>query len=202
MCAITGGWMSSTAHPVKRQGDYLEYARWLADCAIERAGITGEIGISSKSVSMQNGSYVGTVTLTTDADLIRISRSVGNLTGNSAGSGRRILLSAQRRHDLRHLYSKHLLDCRAVRFFARRGSGFLIGIPNADIQKVIIPQYGLPAKLKEVRIEFEQPYGAVRVSKISADNGAMLSGATFELMNGAGTVLATQTTGADGTACF
>lgn len=33
-------------------------------------------------------------------------------------------------------------------------------------------------------------------------NGAVLSGATFELMNGAGTVLATQTTGADGTARF
>ena len=56
--------------------------------------------------------------------------------------------------------------------------------------------------MKEVRIEFEQPYGAVRVSKISADNGAVLSGATFELMNGAGMVLATQTTGADGTARF
>ena len=40
------------------------------------------------------------------------------------------------------------------------------------------------------------------MSKISADNGAVLSGATFELMNGAGTVLATQTTGADGTARF
>ena len=66
--------------------DYLEYARWLAACAIERAGITGEIGISSKSVSMQNGSYVGTDTLTTDAALIRISRSVGKLTGTSAGS--------------------------------------------------------------------------------------------------------------------
>ena len=61
-------------------------------------------------------------------------------------------------------------------------AAFLIGIPNADIQKVIIPQYGLPAKMREVRIEFEQPYGAVRVSKISADNGAVLSGATFELM--------------------
>ena len=66
--------------------DYLEYARWLAACAIERAGITGDIGISNKSVRMQNGSYVGTVTLTTDADLIRISRSVGSLTGNSAGA--------------------------------------------------------------------------------------------------------------------
>lgn len=60
----------------------------------------------------------------------------------------------------------------------------------------------MPAKMKEVRIEFEQPYGAARVSKTSADNGAVLSGATFELMNGAGTVLATQTTGADGTARF
>ncbi len=78
----------------------------------------------------------------------------------------------------------------------------MIGMPDADIQKVIIPQYGLPAKLKEVRIEFEQPYGAIRVSKNSADNGAMLSGATFELTNASGTVVATQTTGADGTARF
>ena len=74
-------------------------------------------------------------------------------------------------------------------------AGFLIGIPDADIQKVIIPQYGLPAKMKEVRIEFEQPYGAIRVSKNSADNGAMLSGATFELMDASGAVVATQTTG-------
>lgn len=37
-------------------------------------------------MTMQGSSYVGTVTLTTDADLIRISRSVGSLTGNSAGS--------------------------------------------------------------------------------------------------------------------
>lgn len=183
-------------------GDYLEYARWLADCAIERAGITGEIGISSKSVSMQNGSYVGTVTLTTDADLIRISRSVGNLTGNSAGSdGEYYYLRSGDTISVTSTQSTFSIAAQSVSSQDEEAA-FLIGIPNADIQKVIIPQYGLPAKLKEVRIEFEQPYGAVRVSKISADNGAMLSGATFELMNGAGTVLATQTTGADGTACF
>ena len=183
-------------------GDYLEYARWLAACAIERAGITGEIGISSKSVSMQNGSYVGTVTLTTDADLIRISRSVGSLTGNSAGSdGEYYYLRSGDTISVTSSQSTFSITAQSVSSQDEEAA-FLIGIPNADIQKVIIPQYGLPAKMKEVRIEFEQPYGAVRVSKISADNGAVLSGATFELMNGAGTVLATQTTGADGTARF
>ena len=182
--------------------DYLEYARWLAARAIERAGITGEIGISSKSVSMQNGSYVGTVTLTTDADLIRISRSVGSLTGNSAGSdGEYYYLRSGDTISVTSTQSTFSIAAQSVSSQDEEAA-FLIGIPNADIQKVIIPQYGLPAKLKEVRIEFEQPYGAVRVSKISADNGAVLSGATFELMNGAGTVLATQTTGADGTARF
>ena len=183
-------------------GDYLEYARWLAACAIERASITGEIGISSKSVSMQNGSYVGTVTLTTDADLIRISCSVGNLTGNSAGSdGEYYYLHSGDTISVTSTQSTFSITAQSVSSQDEEAA-FLIGIPNADIQKVIIPQYGLPAKMKEVRIEFEQPYGAVRVSKISADNGAVLSGATFELMNGAGTVLATQTTGADGTARF
>ena len=169
-------------------GDYLEYARWLAACAIERAGITGEIGISSKSVSMQNGSYVGTVTLTTDADLIRISRSVGSLTGNSAGSdGEYYYLRSGDTISVTSTQSTFSIAAQSVSSQDEEAA-FLIGIPNADIQKVIIPQYGLPAKMKEVRIEFEQPYGAVRVSKISADNGAVLSGATFELMNGAGMV--------------
>lgn len=182
--------------------DYLEYARWLASCAIQRASITGDIGISNKSVRMQNGIYVGTVTLTTDADLIRISRSVGGLTGNSAGAdGEYYYLHSGDTISVTSSQSTFSITAQSVSSQDEEAA-FLIGIPDADIQKVIIPQYGLPAKLKEVRIEFEQPYGAVRVSKISADNGAMLSGATFELMNGAGTVLATQTTGADGTARF
>ena len=182
--------------------DYLEYARWLASCAIQRASITGDIGISNKSVRMQNGSYVGTVTLTTDADLIRISRSIGSLTGNSAGEdGEYYYLHSGDTISVTSSQSTFSITAQSVSSQDEEAA-FLIGIPNADIQKVIIPQYGLPAKMKEVRIEFEQPYGAVRVSKISADNGAMLSGATFELMNGAGTVLATQTTGADGTARF
>ena len=182
--------------------DYLEYARWLASCAIQRASITGDIGISNKSVRMQNGSYVGTVTLTTDADLIRISRSIGSLTGNSAGEdGEYYYLHSGDTISVTSSQSTFSITAQSVSSQDEEAA-FLIGIPNADIQKVIIPQYGLPAKLKEMRIEFEQPYGAIRVSKNSADNGAMLSGATFELMNASGAVVATQTTGADGTAQF
>lgn len=182
--------------------DYLEYARWLASCAIQRASITGDIGISNKSVRMQNGIYVGTVTLTTDADLIRISRSVGGLTGNSAGAdGEYYYLHSGDTISVTSSQSTFSITAQSVSSQDEEAA-FLIGIPDADIQKVIIPQYGLPAKLKEVHIEFEQSYGAIRVSKNSADNGAMLSGATFELMNASGAVVATQTTGADGTAQF
>ncbi len=53
-----------------------------------------------------------------------------------------------------------------------------------------------------MRIEFEQPYGAIVVTKTSASSGAALSGAVFELLNSAGAVLQSQTTGADGSATF
>ena len=51
-----------------------------------------------------------------DADLIRISRSVGSLTGNSAGSGRRVLLPHSG-DTISVTSTKDLLDHRRVRFF-------------------------------------------------------------------------------------
>ena len=182
--------------------DYLEYARWLASCAIRRSGITGDIGISNKSMTMQGSSYVGTVTLTTDADLIRISRSVGSLTGNSAGSdGEYYYLHSGDTISVTSTQSAFSITAESVSSQDEEAA-FLIGIPDADIQKVVIPQYGLPAKFKAVRIEFEQPYGAIVVAKTSASSGAALSGAVFELLNSAGAVLQSQTTGADGSATF
>ena len=182
--------------------DYLEYARWLASCAIRRSGITGNIGISNKSMTMQGGSYVGTVTLTTDADLIRISRSVGSLTGNSAGSdGEYYYLRSGDTISVTSTRSTFAITAESVSSQDEEAA-FLVGVPDADIQKVVIPQYGLPAKFKAVRIEFEQPYGAIVVAKTSASSGATLSGAVFELLNSAGAVLQSQTTGADGSATF
>ena len=182
--------------------DYLEYARWLASCAIRRSSITGDIGISNKSMTMQGSSYVGTVTLTTDADLIRISRSVGSLTGNSADSdGEYYYLHSGDTISVTSTQSTFSITAESVSSQDEEAA-FLIGIPDADIQKVVIPQYGLPAKFKAVRIEFEQPYGAIVVSKTSASSGASLSGAVFELLNGVGAVLQSQTTGADGSATF
>ena len=182
--------------------DYLEYARWLASCAIRRSGITGDIGIGNKSMTMQGGSYVGTVTLTTDADLIRISRSVGSLTGNSGGSdGEYYYLRSGDTISVTSTQSTFSITAESVSSQDEEAA-FLIGIPDADIQKVVIPQYGLPAKFKAVRIEFEQPYGAIVVAKTSASSGASLPGAIFELLNSAGAVLQSQTTGADGSATF
>ena len=182
--------------------DYLEYARWLASCAIRRSGITGDIGISNKSMTMQGGSYVGTVTLTTDADLIRISRSVGSLTGNSAGSdGEYYYLRSGDTISVTSIQNTFSITAESVSSQDEEAA-FLIGIPDADIQKVVIPQHGLPAKFKAVRIEFEQPYGAIVVAKTSTSSGAALLGAVFELLNGVGAVLQSQTTSSDGSATF
>ncbi|MGN0747862.1 MAG: hypothetical protein ACI4ML_14410 [Aristaeellaceae bacterium] len=65
---------------------YLTYARWLATNAIAHASITGNITVSNQSVSISGSNYIGSVTLTTDADLIRIPKAVGTLTGNTGGS--------------------------------------------------------------------------------------------------------------------
>ena len=152
--------------------DYLEYVRWLASCAIRRSGITGDIGISNKSMTMQGGSYVGTVTLTTDADLIRISRSVGSLIGNSGGSdGEYYYLRSGDTISVTSTQSTFAITAESVSSQDEEAA-FLVGVPDADIQKVVIPQYGLPAKFKAVRIEFEQPYGAIVVTKTSASSGA------------------------------
>ena len=91
---------------------------------------------------MQNGSYVGTVTLTTDADLIRISRSVGNLTGNSAGSdGEYYYLRSGDTISVTSTQSTFSITAQSVSSQDEEAA-FLIGIPKADIQKVIIPQAG------------------------------------------------------------
>ena len=65
---------------------YLMYARWLAANGIARASITGEITVTGQSVQQVGNQYIGKMTLTTDADLMRIRKTAGNLTGNTAGS--------------------------------------------------------------------------------------------------------------------
>ena len=65
---------------------YLAYARWLAANGIARASITGEIIVADQSVQQVGSQYIGKMTLTTDADLMRIRKAAGNLTGNTAGS--------------------------------------------------------------------------------------------------------------------
>ena len=182
-------------------GVYLEYARWLAANGIARASMTGAISVSNQSTRFSGGSLTGTVTLTTDADLIRVSRSYGALTGNTAGqdesyyylnSGDTVSITAP---------GTHLSFVAESVSSDEEEASFLVGVPDVAIQKVLIPQYGAPYKLQSVTVTFDMPLGAAAVTKTSASTGAPLAGAVFELASG-DAVIATQTTGADGVARF
>lgn len=179
---------------------YLEYARWLAAKGIARASMTGAIAVSNQSARFSGGYLTGTVTLTTDADLIRIPISAGTLTGNTAGT------------DGAYYYLRSgdtvsvTVPGTALSFVAESVSSaeeeanFLIGVPDEAIQKVLIPQQGAPYKLQSVTVAFDAPMGGITVTKKDAATGAKLPGAVFELSgNGESR---TQTTGADGMARF
>lgn len=179
---------------------YLEYARWLAANGIARASMTGAIAVSNQSARFSGGYLTGTVTLTTDADLIRIPLSAGALTGNTAGT------------DSAYYYLRSgdtvsvTVPGTTLSFVAEsvpsaeEEANFLIGVPDEAIQKVLIPQQGAPYKLQSVTVAFDAPMGGITVTKKDAATGAKLPGAVFELSgNGESR---TQTTGADGMARF
>lgn len=181
---------------------YLEYARWLAENGIARGRITGSINVSGKSTTASGNAYVGTVTLTTDADLMRISRSLGSLTGNSAGSdGSYYYLNSGDSISVASSSNSFSITVESVSSEDEEAS-FLVGVPSVEIQKVLIPQYGYPYKLKSASVRFEVPLGSISVTKRDAQTGAALAGAVFELLNVTGSILQTQTTGANGIASF
>ena len=180
---------------------YLTYARWLAKNAIAHASITGNITFSNQSVSFSGSNYIGSVTLTTDADLIRIPKEVGTLTGNTGGS------------DSSYYYAKSGDTIRVTSSQSRfaitmesvssadEEACFLVGIPSVSIQKVLVPVYGSPYPLKSASVTFELSYGEIRVTKQSSD-GLLLKDAVFELLNASGAVVATAATDSTGSAVF
>ena len=180
---------------------YLAYARWLAKNAIAHANIIGNITASNQSVSISGSNYIGSVTLTTDADLIRIPRLVGTLTGNTGGSdssyyyaksGDTIRVTSSQ--------SRFAITLESV-FSADEEACFLVGIPSVSIQKVLVPVYGNPYPLKSASVTFELSYGEIKVTKQSTD-GLLLKDAVFELLNGSGAVVATAVTDSTGSAVF
>ncbi len=181
---------------------YLEYARWLAENGIARAGMTGNITVSGKTSSYANGVLTGTVTLSTDADLIRIPTSAGTITGNTAGSdGSYYYLHSGDTITVSATGNSLTIPAESVSS-ADEEANFLIGVPGVAIQKVLIPQYGAPNKLQSVAITFDVPQGSIAATKQSAASGATLAGAVFELLDSLGAVIQTQTTEANGIATF
>lgn len=182
--------------------EYLEYARWLAANALTYAQMTGEITVSNVSVSVANGVCTGTATLTTDAPRIRIRRLVGTITGYTGGEdGTYVYLNSGDTITVSQAGSGFSFTADSVST-EELEANFLVAVPDANVQKVVIPQRGAPYPLKSTEIRFDMPNGALVVTKTDAASGAALAGAAFELTNASGTVAATQTTGADGTAHF
>lgn len=180
---------------------YLAYARWLAENGIARASITGKITASNQSLSVSGSQYIGTVTLTTDADLIRIPKSVGTLTGNSAGADSNYYyLRSGDTIQVTSSLNRFAISMESISSDEEEAN-FLVGIPSVSIQKVMVPLYGAPYALQTANVTFELKTGEIRVTKKSSD-GLLLQGAVFELLGSSGSVLATKTTGADGVALF
>ena len=180
---------------------YLEYARWLATNGIARGSMTGKITVSNKSVSSVNGRTVGTVKLTTDADLIRISKSYGTVTGHTYGEdGSYYYLNSGDTITITSTASAFSFKAESMSS-PEEEAGFFVGVPQEAIQKLLIPIEGLPYPLKSVSVSFEIPYGSISVTKKDAASGAVLAGAVFDLMSGS-TVIQTQTTGANGVVTF
>ena len=180
---------------------YLAYARWLAENGIARASITGKITASNQSLSVSGSQYIGTVTLTTDADLIRIPKSVGTLTGNSAGADSNYYyLRSGDTIQVTSSINRFAISMESISSDDEEAN-FLVGIPSVSIQKVMVPLYGAPYALQTASVTFELKTGEIRVTKKSSD-GLLLQGAVFELLSSSGSVLATKTTGADGVAIF
>lgn len=180
---------------------YLTYARWLAENGIARASITGRITASNQSLSVSGSSYIGTVTLTTDADLIRIPRSVGTLTGNSGGSdGSYYYIKSGDTIRVTSSSSRFAISMESVSSDDEEAY-FLVGVPSVSIQKVMVPLYGSPYALQSASVTFELSTGEIKVTKRSSD-GILLKGAVFELLSSSGSVLATKTTGSDGVVLF
>ena len=157
---------------------YLTYARWLAENGIARASITGKITASNQSLSVSGSSYIGTVTLTTDADLIRIPRSVGTLTGNSGGSdGSYYYIKSGDTIRVTSSSSRFAVSMESISSDDEEAN-FLVGIPSVAIQKIMVPLYGSPYALQTASVSFELSTGEIKVTKKSSD-GILLKGAVF-----------------------
>lgn len=162
---------------------YLEYARWLASNGIARGRITGYISMANKSISKVGSNYVGTVTLYTDADLIRIAKSTGSVTGNTGGSDYNYYyLNSGDTITVTSSTNGFSLVAESVNSDAEEAF-FLVGVPSAAIQKVLIPQYGAPYAMQSLSMWFEQEiqYGSLTVTKLRSGTQQKLAGAKLQL---------------------
>ena len=183
---------------------YLTYARWLAANGIARASITGEITVTGQSVQQVGNQYIGAMTLTTDADLMRIRKIAGTLTGNTAGADETYYyLNSGDTVQITSSSNGFAVQIESVSSNTEEAD-FLIGVPDAAIQKVLIPVQSKPYALKNKDVTFAYviQYGNLTVQK-QGKGGKALAGATFQLYDAQKKAIGESvSTGADGKAAW
>ena len=141
-------------------GVYLDYARWLAAEALDYIENFGNITVADKSVRASGGQYIGTATLYTSAGEMRISKSVGTVTGNSGGddweyyylySGDTVSITSSK--------SKFSVPIEIIPS-ADDEALYYVAVTDADIQKLILPVYGEPYPYQAAVLDFEVLYPA------------------------------------------
>ena len=180
---------------------YLAYARWLADNGVAHAYISGHITVSNQRLIASGNEYIGHMELLTDADLIRIPKSVGTISGHTGGA------------DSQYYYAKSGDSIQIISSQSEftvtmesMSSGneearFLVAVALANIQKLLVPVHGEPYILRQGSVTFSLGLGEMIIIKQSTD-GNMLKGAVFELINSSGQVIAAEASDAEGVVIF
>ena len=91
--------------------------------------------------------------------MIRISKAAGSITGNSGGSDEAYYY-VKSGDTIRILSDKSSFSVymESIASSAEE-AGFLVGIPSASIQKVLVPIDGTPYPLQSAVVTFELLYG-------------------------------------------
>ena len=112
-----GTWTTSTLFRAALRRCISPMPDGLQKTASPGASITGKITASNQSLSVSGSQYIGTVTLTTDADLIRIPKSVGNADRQQRRCRQQLLLFEERRYHSGHVFPQPVCHFHGIHLF-------------------------------------------------------------------------------------
>ena len=205
---IRDGWDLSDFYRFKdcAPSDYLNYARWLVSNAVSYAQQFDDNDCSAtvNSITKSGSNYIANITVrSTNGQKIAIKKEdfITSVSGTIGSEQAWYYVSDGATVNVTITKMPATLELGLVGD-SDDECGWVIAVPNGvSLQRLFVPQEGNPLAITATKIPLEMPAGEIQVTKKNT-NGALLSGATFELLNGGGSVLKTQTTGTNGVTTF